>query len=58
MKHGLWRIWKAEKDDIIISGRIERQSLPNARIYKERTKRWHDKRIKSKEFKSRDKVLL
>jgi hypothetical protein len=23
----------------------------NAKIYKERTKRWHDKRLKKKEFK-------
>jgi hypothetical protein len=30
----------------------------NSKIYKERTKRWHDKRIKHKEFKPRDKVLL
>ena len=30
----------------------------NARIYKERTKKWHDKRIKVKEFKPGDKVLL
>src|ERR687887_1814682 len=30
----------------------------NARIYKERTKRWHDKRIKQKEFHPRDKVLM
>ena len=30
----------------------------NSKIYKERTKRWHDKRIKKKEFTSRDKVLL
>ena len=30
----------------------------NSKIYKERTKRWHDKRIKHKEFKSSDKVLL
>ena len=29
----------------------------NAKIYKERTKRWHDKRIK-KEFALGDKVLL
>jgi hypothetical protein len=29
----------------------------NTKIYKERTKRWHDKRIK-KEFAPRDKVLL
>ena len=29
----------------------------NAKIYKDRTKRWHDKRIK-KEFALGDKVLL
>jgi hypothetical protein len=29
----------------------------NTKIYKERTKRWHDKRIK-KEFTPEDKVLL
>ena len=30
----------------------------NSKIYKERTKRWHDKRIKKKEFAPGDKVLL
>ena len=30
----------------------------NSKIYKERTKRWHDKRIKHKEFKPSGKVLL
>jgi len=30
----------------------------NARIYKERTKIWHDKRIKQKEFHPGNKVLL
>jgi len=30
----------------------------SAKIYKDATKRWHDKRIKLKEFKPRDKVLL
>jgi hypothetical protein len=30
----------------------------NSRIYKERTKRCHDKRIKKKEFAPGDKVLL
>jgi hypothetical protein len=30
----------------------------NAKIYKERTKRWHDKRVKKKEFAPGDKVLL
>jgi hypothetical protein len=30
----------------------------SAKIYKYRTKRWHDKRIRPKEFKAGDKVLL
>ena len=30
----------------------------NSTIYKERTKRWHDKRIKVKKFNPRDKVLM
>ena len=30
----------------------------NARIYKEKTKRWHDQNIIRREFKSREKVLL
>ena len=30
----------------------------SAKIYKERTKRWHDHRIQYKEFKEGDKVLL
>jgi hypothetical protein len=29
-----------------------------AKLYKERTKRWHDKRIKTKQFKPGGKVLL
>jgi hypothetical protein len=30
----------------------------SAKLYKERTKRWHDERIKIKQFKLGDKVLL
>ena len=30
----------------------------SAKIYKERTKRWHDKKVKPKEFKPGDKVLM
>jgi hypothetical protein len=30
----------------------------SAKLYKERTKKWHDKRIKIKQFKLGDKVLL
>ena len=30
----------------------------NAKLYKERTKRWHDKHVIKREFMVRDKVLL
>ena len=30
----------------------------SSKLYKEQTKRWHDKRIKIKHFKAGDKVLL
>ena len=30
----------------------------SAKLYKERTKRWHDHRIKPKEFRTGDRVLL
>jgi hypothetical protein len=30
----------------------------SAKLYKERTKRWHDKRVKTKQFKSGDNVLI
>jgi transposase InsO family protein len=34
------------------------KAYENASIYKERIKRWYDKRMKKKEFKEGDKVLL
>ena len=34
------------------------QAYENARIYKEWTKAWHDKKIMPKEFKEGDQVLL
>jgi hypothetical protein len=34
------------------------KAYKNASIYKERVKRWYDKRHKKKEFKERGKVLL
>ncbi|XP_050233798.1 uncharacterized protein LOC126682206 [Mercurialis annua] len=37
---------------------IRLHAYENARIYKERTKRWHDKHIQSREFKVGQKVLL
>ena len=30
----------------------------SSKLYKERTKRWHDKQVKIKQFKAEDKVLL
>jgi hypothetical protein len=35
-----------------------KKAYHNAKMYKERTKRWHDKRIKTKNFTPGDKVLL
>jgi hypothetical protein len=34
------------------------KAYENASIYKERIKRWYDKRLMKKEFKEADKVLL
>jgi hypothetical protein len=34
------------------------KAYQSAKLYKERTKRWHDKRGKTKQFKPEDKVLL
>jgi hypothetical protein len=34
------------------------KAYENASIYKERIKRWYDKRLQKKEFKEGDKVLL
>ena len=31
---------------------------PSARIYKKKTKRWHDQKILRREFKAREQVLL
>ncbi|CAM8903296.1 unnamed protein product [Rhodiola kirilowii] len=37
---------------------IRNEAYESARIYKEKTKRWHDKKILRREFKEGDKVLL
>ncbi|WMV22765.1 hypothetical protein MTR67_016150 [Solanum verrucosum] len=37
---------------------FRRDAYENARIFKEKTKVWHDRLIKTKEFKEGDKVLL
>ena len=38
--------------------KLRTNAYENAKIYKERTKVWHDKRIVQKEFEPRKKVLL
>ena len=37
---------------------LRNQTYDNARIYKEKTKKWHDQKITRKEFKAREQVLL
>ena len=37
---------------------IRETAYENSRIYKERTKRWHDARVRVKNFKEGDQVLL
>ena len=49
-----WRLWASSLGDV---GRRQ-QAYHSAKIYKEKTKKWHNKRIKQKEFKPGDKVLL
>ena len=36
----------------------QQKAYHSAKIYKERTKKWHDHRIKPKEFRKGDRVLL
>ena len=38
--------------------KLRNKSYENARIYKEKTKRWHDKKILRREFKAGEQVLL
>jgi hypothetical protein len=63
-----WAIKKSHMD-LPINGIIRQMQLGelkewrekayhNAKVYKEKTKRWHDKRIKKKSFEPGDKVLL
>ena len=37
---------------------MHNDSYENAKIYKEKTKRWHDKQFLRKEFKVGDKVMI
>jgi hypothetical protein len=47
-----WRIQISELEELRL------KAYHNARIYKERMKRWYYKRLDKKEFKEGDKVLL
>ena len=37
---------------------LRNEAYDNARIYKEKTKRWHDQKILRREFKEGERVLL
>ena len=37
---------------------LRNEAYDNAKIYKEKTKMWHDQKIMRREFKAREKVLL
>ena len=37
---------------------LRNEAYDNARIYKDKTKKWHDQRIMRKEFRAGDQVLL
>ena len=39
-------------------GDLRNEAYDNARIYKEKTKKWHDQKILRREFKVGEKVLL
>jgi hypothetical protein len=58
MEYGSRRCWREEKNATLRTIRMERKAYHNSKIYKERVKRWHDKRMKKKEFAPGDKVLL
>ena len=37
---------------------LRNEAYDNAKIYKEKTKKWHDKKIMRREFKAEEQVLL
>ena len=49
---------KNRQKQIAELGEWHEKAYHSAKLYKERTKRWHDHRIKLKEFKQGDQVLL
>ena len=69
LEHRTHRAMKSWNIDFELAGRNRHKQIAeleewrekayhSAKLYKDRTKRWHDHRIKFKEFKQGDKVLL
>ena len=54
--------FKAAKEDRLLHlnelEELRNESYDSSRIYKDKTKKWHDQRILRREFKARDQVLL
>jgi hypothetical protein len=69
LEHGaFWAIKKLNYDfkatgekrllDIQDIDELRSQAYESAKLFKEKVKRWHDKKLQKKEFKQEDKVLL
>ena len=64
----MWAIMKlncdfqAAKEDRLLQmnelGELRNEAYDNARIYKDKAKKWHDQKILRKEFKAGEQVLL
>ena len=54
--------FKAAKEERLLQlnelEELRNESYDNSRIYKDKTKKWHDQRILRREFKTREQVLL
>ena len=54
--------FKAAKEERLLQlnelKELRNEAYDNVRIYKDKTKKWHDQRILRREFKARDQVLL
>jgi hypothetical protein len=59
-KSGTWTLGRLEQKKIQIAELEEwrKKAYHSAKLYKERIKSWHDKRVKTKQFKPGDKGLL
>jgi hypothetical protein len=60
LKSGTWTSRRSEKRKIQIAELEEwrEKAYHSAKLYKERTKIWHNKRVKTKQFEPGDNVLL